>query len=210
MANLGLIPSSTKASQASPGVFLDHVADLERHRHAALAGHHLGRERVVVGVVDVAVRVVVHAGAEAGRVVVMVGELGLAQPGFGQQRQAARPTPCRAAGPFGAGPRRPVSGASSDLSRKSASKAWVCKPLGRVGADGRDDLHAPLGPLREALLEPGAAQRLADLGGQLDGAADGLVLLGAIDLAGGQGGLRDLPRPLEVRRSSCRGRASAR
>ena len=77
-------------------------------------------------------------------------------------------------------------------------------------ADGRDDLHAPLGPAGEALLEPGAAQRLADLGGQLDGAADGLVLLGAIDLAGGQRGLRDLPRPLEMRPSSCRGRSTAR
>ena len=70
--------------------------------------------------------------------------------------------------------------------------------LRRVGTDGRDDLHAPFGPPRKAFFEPGTAERLVDLGRQLDGAADGLVLLGAIDLADRQHGLGDFPRALEV------------
>ncbi len=70
--------------------------------------------------------------------------------------------------------------------------------LGRCRADSSDDLHAPLGPAREALFQPGPAQRLADLGGQFDGAADRFILLGPIDLAGGQRGLGDLPRTLEM------------
>jgi len=70
----------------------------------------------------------------------------------------------------------------------------------RGRADGGDDLHPSLGAFGEALLEPGLAQLLADLRGQLDGSLEGFFLLVGVDLADGQHGLGDLPRMLEVDR----------
>ena len=106
----------------------------------------------------------------------MVGKFGLAQPRVPPAARGSWPTLAELRSLFEQG----IDGQFLQFERlepKFGVKGMGLQALGRVGADGRDDLHAPLGPLREALFEPGTAERLVDLGRQLDGAADGLVFL---------------------------------
>ena len=128
----------------------------------------------------------------------MIGKFGLTEPRFRQKRQAAAPSCLPSWGAFLSRASTASFCRSSDFEPVVGVEGLGLQALGRVGTDGRDDLHSPLGPPRKTLFEPGTAERLVNLGRQLDGAADGLVLLGAIDLADRQHGLGDLPRPLEV------------
>ncbi len=136
------------------GPVLEHVAGEQGAGHVALPlHHHLRRHRVIVRVVHIAERVELHARAQAGGEVELVGKLRLLEPAFRQQSQARRPL-------LAALGRRAEQGLDGQLLKLDRPGPVVgiervgLQPLGRGPANGREDFHAAVGPPGEACLQP--------------------------------------------------------